>query len=147
VGALSLLEEALASIRTISDAKSSPILGALGDIARLQGSLDLARSRYRDALILARGDSEVYQAHHIGRIGSLLVDEGRFEPAARLLGVQAAWLARYPQNTYDDAPEQDLAPLQAALGEDAFTVAWAAGQAMSLEQAVEYALREVGETQ
>jgi hypothetical protein len=33
-----------------------------------------------------------------------------------------------------------VAPLRAALGEEAFAAAWAAGRAMTLEQAIAYAL-------
>ena len=36
----------------------------------------------------------------------------------------------------------DIAALRAALGEAAFTVAWAEGRAMTLEQAIEYALAD-----
>ena len=38
--------------------------------------------------------------------------------------------------------EQTVAAARAALGEDAFTEAWDAGRAMTLEQAAEYALAE-----
>jgi hypothetical protein len=42
-----------------------------------------------------------------------------------------------------DDYERDIALARAQLGEEAFTAAWATGQAMSLEQAIAYALEEI----
>jgi hypothetical protein len=39
--------------------------------------------------------------------------------------------------------ERDVALARAQLGEEAFVIAWATGQAMSLEQAIAYALEEI----
>jgi hypothetical protein len=39
-------------------------------------------------------------------------------------------------------PAETIAYARAALGDDAFSVAWSAGRALSPEQAVDYALRE-----
>ena len=39
--------------------------------------------------------------------------------------------------------ERDVATTRARLDEDTFTTAWAEGQAMTLEQAIVYALEEV----
>jgi hypothetical protein len=41
-----------------------------------------------------------------------------------------------------DTHERALASARAALGEEAFAAAWAAGQALTLEQAIVYALGE-----
>src|SRR5262249_32356498 len=68
-----------------------------------------------------------------------------FQRAARVLGSAAAVRARL-NAAMDDADRPDYerhqATLRAALGDDAFAVAWAAGGAMSLEQAAAYALGE-----
>jgi hypothetical protein len=68
---------------------------------------------------------------------------GAPERAARLLGaVQAlrdAIGAPVPPE-YRAAYERTAAAARAALGEEAFTAAWAAGRTLSWEQAVAYAL-------
>jgi hypothetical protein len=51
--------------------------------------------------------------------------------------------ASWPPN-YVAGRERAMAAIRTALGEEAFTVAWAAGRALSLEEAVSYALEEPG---
>src|SRR4029079_4150792 len=68
---------------------------------------------------------------------------GRPERAARLWGT--AETLREASGLIMDAFERDtheraLASARAALGEEAFAAAWAAGQALTLEQAIVYAL-------
>ena len=72
--------------------------------------------------------------------------DGRFcLRAARLLGAAAA-LRETTGNpmapAYRDVNERVIAETRAQLGEVAFTAAWEAGHALSLEQAIAYALGE-----
>ena len=46
-------------------------------------------------------------------------------------------------NAWPDAYEPDVSGVRDALGDEAFSEAWAEGRAMSMEQAVAYALGEV----
>ncbi|MFQ6097711.1 MAG: hypothetical protein ACE5O2_08280 [Armatimonadota bacterium] len=46
-----------------------------------------------------------------------------------------------PRNERDEY-ERSIAALRDALGEDAFTKAWAGGQAMTMDEAMAYALGE-----
>jgi predicted ATPase/DNA-binding SARP family transcriptional activator len=79
-------------------------------------------------------------AHHSSVARSL-------SAAARLLGATEAWhqrffYARLPRERQER--EACIAALRAGMGEQAFAAAWAEGQAMTQEQAVAYALEEVG---
>ena len=65
--------------------------------------------------------------------------------AAHLLGAaeaqfQAMGAAMWPADHRDR--ERSMAAIRAALNEEAFAAAWAEGRAMSLEQAIAYALEE-----
>jgi len=145
--AQALLDESLA----VAQAISSPLaivkaLAQLGDLARLAGDLATAERRYRDCLAVAREAGPGPVADSLGQCACIAAALGRFEPAARLFAAEDAWRSaagggRSP--TFLPAPEtydHDLAATRAALGDEAFAAAWAAGQAVSLEQAVAAAL-------
>jgi hypothetical protein len=78
-------------------------------------------------------------------LGSLEAADGSPERAVRLFGAAAA-LRETLGTPLSPArrPEQDrqLATLSRVLGDAAFTTAWAAGQAMPLDQAISLALQE-----
>ena len=82
---------------------------------------------------------------NVWALARLALAEGQPQRAARLFG---AWEVQ--QEIYKDpldlADQEDTdreqAQVRAALGETAFAVAWAEGRAMSLEEAVAYALEE-----
>lgn len=81
----------------------------------------------------------------VNALGVLANAQHQVRRAAILFGAQAA-LCNWFTNSFSLAErneyEQALASARAALGEEAFTAAWDAGQAMILEQAVAYALEE-----
>jgi hypothetical protein len=56
-------------------------------------------------------------------------------------GLRAVIGAPRPPNEREEA-DRDLAALRATLGEAAFDSAWAAGRALTWEQAIEYALED-----
>jgi hypothetical protein len=69
----------------------------------------------------------------------------RFVPAVRLAGTVAATWKRISATaiiTWQAALERRLVPSWHKLGEETAAVAWAEGQAMTLEQAVAYALSD-----
>jgi len=69
--------------------------------------------------------------------------EGRAERAARLFGATENWrsLVGFPlPPTHHTIYERDIATARAQLGDDAFAAAWAAGKALTLEQAIAEAL-------
>jgi hypothetical protein len=70
--------------------------------------------------------------------------EGQPERLVRLFGAVAALHTRFGGSPYPAeqvAYERQLLAACAQLGEDAYAVAWAAGQAMTIEQAIAEALQ------
>ena len=144
------LAEALARQRALGFTwAASNALIRLGYLARLRGDLVAAAARYRESLDHAHADGDPTQVGQaLVGFAAVALAWGKPERAARLLGAKA---------TLDDifggsihAPdradqERTLAAVRAALGEGAFTTAWAAGRALSVEAAVAEAI-EVGVT-
>jgi DNA-binding CsgD family transcriptional regulator len=80
-------------------------------------------------------------------LGGVATSRGLPDRAARLWGASEALreaygltLSPFARSNYDY--EGDLAAARAGLDEQTFTVAWAAGRGMTIEQAIEYALSE-----
>jgi hypothetical protein len=68
-----------------------------------------------------------------------------WERAARFWGAAAALreaIGAPLEFHWREERERDLGATRAALGEEAFAAAWAEGQALSLEEAVAYALQD-----
>jgi predicted ATPase/transcriptional regulator with XRE-family HTH domain len=142
-------EEALAFFRQVGDRDSSAVcLRNMGKVARRQGEGARAEALQREALALFRelGDP-LRSAEGLELLASTAGATGQWERAARLLGAAAA--LREPLDTLPLAQdradvEQAVAPARAALGEDAWAAAFALGQALSLEEAIAYALEPDG---
>lgn len=140
------LEEALSLARRACDPLGvSFILGALALVARLKHDLASASTLGREALALARDSG------HPVRIGETLyvictvaVESGELVRAARLYGAFRALMQRVgwaltPANLAE--LEGELATARAALGEEAWAAAFAAGRSLALEQAIAEALK------
>ena len=117
--------------------------GVLGDI----GELGAARARLMEALQVAVG------LGNAGGVGGFLFDElailaarqARPERALRLFGAAEALsetAGRLPVAGWRAERDRQLAAARQALAEEAGAAAWAAGRAMTLEQAVAYAQTE-----
>jgi predicted ATPase len=77
--------------------------------------------------------------------GSTAADPSDLEAALRMAGsLEWFWLLRGHLREGRAGYERDLATMRTGLGEESFAAAWAAGRAMSVEQAVAYALDEPG---
>ena len=145
--ARSLLEESLAIYRELGDSRGVVLsMDNLGWVAVLENSYERANKLYRESLALCRelgfrrlavdaleGMSAVFQGY------------GRPGKAARL------WGAAETLREHLDAPlspverlecDRLIAAARAALGAEAFAAAWAEGRALSLEQALSYALED-----
>jgi predicted ATPase/DNA-binding SARP family transcriptional activator len=138
-------EESLALWRAIGS-RTGVIhsLGALGHLARGQGEYEEARAFYAKSLILRRelGDSfTLLQA--LEDFAELAALERQWARMTRLLGAAEALREkidvplRPPEGTEYD---RLLSDARGALGENAVAAAWEAGQAMSLQQAIAFAL-------
>ncbi len=119
-------------------------LRGLGTVALRRGDLDEAAAHYGKGLALSREVNEgwVTQDCLVGLAG-VACALGYCRRAAQLFGAAEALrdtlgLRRVAADERDR--EQRVSAARAALGNEAFSVAWAEGRAMTLEQAVEIAI-------
>jgi non-specific serine/threonine protein kinase len=122
----------------------------LGCVALYQGDIGQATAYYTECLVLCRQvRHRLITAGCLEGLAVVASDHENHERAARLFAAASAFQetlgsgsARYPaaQAPYD----RGVASTQAGLGDSAFAAASATGRAMTLEQAVEYALQSEG---
>jgi tetratricopeptide (TPR) repeat protein len=145
--AAALREESLAVFQKLGDQYGIGAgLALLGALKRDVGDYRQAKQLYhkslqvRHALLDKRGIARCFEV-----LADVAVAEGRPVRAARLFGA-AHWLRETIGTPLDalgrTAQERAVANARTALGEDAFAAAWAAGQAMELEEAVLLALAD-----
>jgi predicted ATPase len=145
--AWSLNADSLALFQQIGNGRYIGIVRlAMGRVARARGDLDEARLLAAEALRLQ------LQVGDVGNISTRLhvlatidADAGRLAQAVRLaaaasamdetMGTRVPPVARHELQGW-------LAPARSTLGDDLFARCWAEGRAMTLEQAVAYALDE-----
>jgi len=143
-----LYEESLALSRTVGELYASAVaLHNLGEVAHDQGDADRAAALFGEGLTLGRamGDKET-MASCLEGCAHVAVAQGQPGRATHLLGAADALRAAtgVPFPPTDQAGyDRTVIAARAALGDDAFAAAWAAGATLSLEQAVALAL-EVG---
>jgi tetratricopeptide (TPR) repeat protein len=148
--AMSLLEESLALFQHIGHHHgTAQALFELGRVTRAQGNNALAQRIFEERLI----DAEQGDLHNVAYpdlFEGLAGVAAQRQPAraARLFGAAEALRETIgaplpPINRADY--ERDVAAARAQLHEDAFAAAWAAGRAMTLEQAIAEALGKAAE--
>jgi predicted ATPase/class 3 adenylate cyclase len=106
-----------------------------------------AAKHYREAITLSRGFGDPWIIEEclegLGRVACAL---GRYERAARLFGVAEASREVLGDGLSTDAKvihDQGVSAASAGLGVEGLASAWTAGRAMTLEQAIDYALLDV----
>jgi predicted ATPase/class 3 adenylate cyclase len=139
--------EALALWRQVGDRASVAVaLLNLAWVARRRGAVAEAEALGREALALARELGDPRQcAETLESLADTAGAAGQWARAARLLGAAAAQReALGAPQLLQERTEVDQAAdeARAALGEEAWLAAFAAGQALSLEQAIAEALGE-----
>ena len=139
--ATDLYGEALASCRALGDRSGAArCLHNLAELAALRGEHGHALALYREALALRRqlGDKRGI-AFALAGLAEVMLPVGRPELAVRLLAAATALCeasgASLPTSARATADRTRVAA-QSALGERAFTAAWAEGKAMTAESAV-----------
>ena len=146
--AATLLEESLILARELGDTWIMGItITYLADVARDQNNHEQANTLYREGLALYQTMSDkVGIAGCLEGVAGASCMQGQMERAARLFGAAAALrnvigapLSPISRITYD----RTVAATREALGEITFAAAWAAGQALPLEQAVVEAATKV----
>jgi tetratricopeptide (TPR) repeat protein len=141
-----LLEEALVVSREMGNVAAETLaLMGLGDLARAEGDPTLARAQYAEALRVchANGARSFLRpvARTLQRLAAMSIALGDARRGARIFGAEAA--ARGNLTMFQgrrDRWEADLALARATLGEVEFAHAWDEGRAMTLEEAISYAL-------
>jgi tetratricopeptide (TPR) repeat protein len=134
-----LLEESVATLKELGDRWSTAeALLAFGRVAMFGGALASAGSRYRESLALSReiGARNLIAAGLEG-LAAVAAERGESQWAARLWGAAQARRmaigAPLPQ-VYRTDYERALTNARVQYGEETFMVAWAEGEAMTLEQ-------------
>lgn len=146
VEAHALYEESLELRREMGEKRGVAIaLGNLGHVALYQGDVERARALFTEALSLA--GELVYKvaiAEYLEGLAGVAVADGRPARAARLLAAAECLLtALHGRLEPPDQAEYErtIAAARAGLGDAAFGEAWAEGSVMTLEQAIEYAMK------
>jgi non-specific serine/threonine protein kinase len=145
--ARAVLEERLAICRKLGGSEALiHALGGLGHLERDEGDYARARAHYQESLLLRQElGHQIALAQALEDFAVLAGREQQHGRAIRLLGAGEAFcetIGAHPPVALAAAYERTVAEGRAALGEAAFAAAWAEGRAMSLEQAIEYALGE-----
>ena len=142
-----LFEESLTFYRQLGNQETiANSLGNLGEVACNQGDYVVAWALFEESLTLYRQlgspNGTAYSLEGLSAVAHRQSQSGR---AARLSGAASALrerigsrLSPVEQAEFDNT----MASAAEALGEAAFTAAWDAGRAMTLEQAVEYGLSD-----
>jgi predicted ATPase/DNA-binding SARP family transcriptional activator len=120
----------------------------LGRVAMAEGDFMQAELRFKQAnSLLPQVSGVVGRGFFLLGWSALLCKQGKMIQAARVLG---AIEDIYRQTGYSRTPlersehEETLAVTRAVLGEEAFSAAWQEGQAMTIDQAIEYVNGEKG---
>ena len=142
------LEESLKLSRSLKDPWSvATTLYLLGEVARLQEDHQAAIGHYIQSLVLNQtvGDKAMigFTLHNLGKIAHL---QAQLRRAARLFGAaeslrEDATNTRTWSLTNHAECEQDIVELRASVEKALFEQAWKEGQAMSADEAIEYALK------
>jgi hypothetical protein len=139
-----VLEEALERWRRLGNPwGTGVVLGKLADVAQARGDDARAATLYHESLGLWRGQGNDLGAVEILTGLARLVAKGQPELAIRLFAAVQEILKRVcltPAPALRAKNERALAAARAALGEEAFAEAWAAGGSLSQDQAVAEAL-------
>ena len=146
--ATAVSEEAASMLRerTNRNYYLAEVLENLGWAALLQGSSEQAKALFAESLGLRRelGD-KLTAPNTLEALASAAAAQGEAERTARLYGAleKLSEVMGIPQDAGEDALTGPyLAAARSQLDEAAWQEAWAQGRAMTLEEAISYALRE-----
>jgi tetratricopeptide (TPR) repeat protein len=145
--ARALLQESLAIFREVKEKHSSVwALNSLAWIGWHEGEVATARAHLVEALGLCRETGRYWESiDTLVSAGHLAQRQCSPARAARLFGAAEALresIGEAMPPVERAGYEGSLTAVRAALGEERFAAAWAEGQALSREQAIQYALEE-----
>ena len=136
-------EEGLALDRSLANPWGiAHALMVVGEVARHRGDLAQAADAFRESLTIHwRGGHRFNIMWRLENIATLASDPSP-ERAVRLFGAAEALRDEFGMSWKEPANNPEVTRARAALGEQAFAAAWAAGRALSLEATVAEALAE-----
>ncbi|MCL6642469.1 MAG: tetratricopeptide repeat protein [Candidatus Bipolaricaulota bacterium] len=143
--ARALFEESLSLFRQMEVRGGiAGALSGLASVAYYQREYERATALYRESLRLRQeGGEKPNILSCFEGLAAVLRAQGQLRRAAILwAAAQALRETLGIRRTPAESAECDLTAVQSELDEEAFTAAWAKGQAMTLEQALEYALTD-----
>jgi tetratricopeptide (TPR) repeat protein len=144
------LEEGMEICRKMgAQAYLAYLLQSLGMIACYQENFLKARSLYAESLqlLLPLGD-QVNIAECIISIGRFAGAQGSFDKFAHLLGAAERSVPDVKQRTFPlfrTETEKFITSARSELGDEAYNAAYELGKQMSLDEAVAYAFKELGQ--
>jgi predicted ATPase/class 3 adenylate cyclase len=141
------VDESIVAVRALGDRIGLSVhLANAGSIARKRGDFGRAWALQREALAVQwEMDTRRFIAETLLMLAATAAASGMGEQAARLYGATAALQQRlgYPARAlWRVDTEEAVAPARATLGEERWAAAFAAGRALSLEEAITEALGE-----
>jgi len=147
--ARTLFEESLALCRETGHYWILQVLSTLGSVEREVGDYVRAATLYQERLLLGRERKDALAtAWSLEDFAGLAGRQGQWERAVCLFGAAEALCAMlnctFPLTGVEEY-ERTAAASRAALGTEAFSAAWEAGRAMTLEQAIAFALEASSE--
>ena len=114
------------------------------DVALPQRRYDEAVALFKESLLLSREARSRWGSEEcLDGLAQVASARGHYEHAARLSGAAEAQreiVGKWSEPVDQASRDQWVAPTRAALGDIPFAAAWAEGRALTLDQAVEYAL-------
>ncbi|HEY7909339.1 MAG TPA: tetratricopeptide repeat protein [Thermomicrobiales bacterium] len=140
--ALAYLEEGLARFRDVGDAEHVAwTLYNLGIVAMHRGDAEEAAAAFTECLTLRAEQGNAAEiARTIAGMARVASVRGETERAARLWGavegVRAVHDVAAPTDEDGEEEQRAVSRLRATMGEAAFIIAWEAGRALPLEQAI-----------
>jgi hypothetical protein len=142
-----LLDEALSLARDVGDKRAVALIStSQGQVVLEQGDPAGAKALITEGLALHRElGTRLDWALCLLPLGSVAAAEGQMERAARLFGAAESGVRGVlgPAGLVQSARyDRSMARTRAALGEARWQKAWAEGAAMTLEEAVGYAVTE-----
>jgi non-specific serine/threonine protein kinase len=142
-----LAEQALELAREVGNAHATSIACHAGAmVAQAEGDHERAKGLLQEDLKLsAESGDQSNVAYSLEGLAASAASEGRLARAARLWGAAEALLEKIEAAAYIYAPDRSVyqdrvSVARAELDEAAWQAAWAEGEAMTPEEAIEYAL-------
>jgi tetratricopeptide (TPR) repeat protein len=154
--ARAFLEESLELARQLSDRTGiCATLWTMGDVTLAEGNHEAARGLYREVMAMLQAMSSTTRLRNLLKsLARLAAAEGKVESAARLLGCFDALSQKSAGEnssimnvdksnalTEDTWQRREAVLARGVLGEVAFATAWEQGRGMTLQEALDEALR------